>query len=208
MAWALGQVAQGGAGAALLDGLRRHEVACVQRRAPGQALPKSHLQADFDVLHPAVGSTAEQLLGEAEVGAGVWGGQRPLACAAAAAASPTFTHPPAGLPSMPPTHLIHATSSMPPTHRAAFHAPCCLQVISAVAGVLEELPECGQVELRLGHRQLLEAALKFAGVPRELRASVVQLLATASGEPARPDRPPARLPACLLACLPHYSSNC
>lgn len=117
--WALTQIAQGGPGAALLDGLRRHEVAAVQRRAPGQGLPRGHLQADLDLLQPGGGSTVEQLLGEAEV-------------------------------------------------------------VSAVSAVLEELPECRQAELRLGHRQLLELSLRFVGVAKELRAPVLQLLSTAS----------------------------
>ena len=44
-----------------------------------------------------------------------------------------------------------------------------------------ELPECGEVEVRLGHRALFEAALLHVGVSRETRGSVVQLLSTAAG---------------------------
>lgn len=42
-----------------------------------------------------------------------------------------------------------------------------------------ELPECGEVEVRLGHRALFELALAHVGVSRETRGSVIQLLSTA-----------------------------
>lgn len=45
------------------------------------------------------------------------------------------------------------------------------------------VPEAGPVEVRLSHRALLEAALRFANLPggRDARAAAQQLLATASG---------------------------
>jgi histidyl-tRNA synthetase len=54
------------------------------------------------------------------------------------------------------------------------------QVITATHGALAGLPECGEVEVRLGHRALFELSLAFVGVSREARGSVVQLLATAA----------------------------
>lgn len=71
-------------------------------------------------------------------------------------------HPPAALP-----------PSLPP-----FPPPC--QVITATHEALAELPECGEVEVRLGHRALFELALAFVGVSREARGSVIQLLSTAA----------------------------
>jgi hypothetical protein len=54
----------------LVDGFRRYELSWVQRRVAGQAgLPRSYLQADLDFVLPAGRTPAEQLLGEAEVGA-------------------------------------------------------------------------------------------------------------------------------------------
>ncbi len=35
--------------------------------------------------------------------------------------------------------------------------------MSAVHDVLLELPECGQLEVRIGHRQLFELALQYVG---------------------------------------------
>lgn len=52
----------------LLDGLRRYEVAAVQRHAAGQGLPRAFLQADLDFVLPGERTVAEQLLGDAEVG--------------------------------------------------------------------------------------------------------------------------------------------
>lgn len=59
--------------------------------------------------------------------------------------------------------------------------PPARQVITATHEALAELPECGEVEVRLGHRALFELALAHIGVSRETRGSVVQLLATAAG---------------------------
>jgi hypothetical protein len=68
VAWYVQQVAAGGGAASLLlDGLRRYEVAAVQRRVPGQGLPRAFLQADLDVLLPGNRGPAELLLGDAEV---------------------------------------------------------------------------------------------------------------------------------------------
>lgn len=62
------QLSSGSAGGGLLlDGLRRYEVAAVQRHAAGQGLPRSFLQADLDLVLPGERSVAEQLLGDAEV---------------------------------------------------------------------------------------------------------------------------------------------
>lgn len=35
--------------------------------------------------------------------------------------------------------------------------------MSAVHDVLLELPECGHLEVRIGHRQLFEVALQYVG---------------------------------------------
>ena len=56
--------------------------------------------------------------------------------------------------------------------------------------MLEALPDCGALEVRLGHRGLLAAALAHVGAPRETRGAAAQLLATASI--ASPTHPAAR----------------
>ena len=85
-AWFMQQLAaSGGGGSLLLDGLRRYEVAAVQRRAAGQGLPRSFLQADLDFVLPGERTTAEQLLGDAEVGGCASGADEAAAAAAAAA---------------------------------------------------------------------------------------------------------------------------
>ncbi|PSC69649.1 putative serine threonine-kinase GCN2 isoform B [Micractinium conductrix] len=118
--WFMQALPAGGTGAGLLlDGLRRYEVAPVQRHAAGQGLPRSFLQADLDFILPGERTAAELLLGDAEV-------------------------------------------------------------ITATHEALAELPECGEVEVRLGHRALFELALAFVGVSREARGSVIQLLSTAA----------------------------
>ena len=63
-----GHQAASAAGALLLDGLRRYEVAEVQRHAAGQGLPRAFLQADLDFVLPGERAPAELLLGDAEVG--------------------------------------------------------------------------------------------------------------------------------------------
>ena len=74
VAWFVQQLAAaGGGGSLLLDGLRRYEVAAVQRHAAGQGLPRSFLQADLDFVLPGDRTPAELLLGDAEVG---WAGVR------------------------------------------------------------------------------------------------------------------------------------
>ena len=45
--------------------------------------------------------------------------------------------------------------------------------------VLEALPESGALEVRLGHRSLLAAALAHAGIPRDALSAAAQLLSTA-----------------------------
>ena len=65
---------------------------------------------------------------------------------------PIYTHPPARPPT--PPH--------PPTSPPA-RPPARPQVMSAVHDVLLELPECGVLEVRIGHRQLFELALQYVG---------------------------------------------
>ena len=57
-----------------------------------------------------------------------------------------------------------------------------LQWLGVQAGteVLQALPSCGQFEVRIGHRLLLEACLRQAEVPQELRQSLLALLSTAA----------------------------
>ena len=50
-AWVVEQVASG-SGAALLEGFRRYEISGVHRSAGAQGLPRSHIQADLDILTP------------------------------------------------------------------------------------------------------------------------------------------------------------
>ena len=51
--WVMQRIASGGpASAQLLDGLRRYEIAPVQRNIPGQPVPRSFLVADFDIITP------------------------------------------------------------------------------------------------------------------------------------------------------------
>lgn len=56
--------------------------------------------------------------------------------------------------------------------------------------MLQGLPSCGRHEVRLGHRVLLEACLRQAEVPSELRASALALLSTATA--SSPLSPTAR----------------
>ena len=126
----------------------------MQRRSPGQGLPRSYLQADLDFLLPGGGTTEEQLLGDSEVGRR--GAQRVAPACPPAAAAPLLA--------AAPTHLC--------ARRPA-------QMLACIADALDALPELGPVELRVGHRQLFEAVLQWVGVPRELRGGVVQLLSTA-----------------------------
>lgn len=75
VAWFMQQLASGGGGhghqastgSLLLDGLRRYEVAEVQRHAAGQGLPRAFLQADLDFVLPGERAPEELLLGDAEV---------------------------------------------------------------------------------------------------------------------------------------------
>ena len=158
--WVVAQVAagaaRGGAGALLLEGLRRFEVAGVQRRAPGQGLPRSYLQADLDFLLPSASCPQAQATGEAEVGREraprEAREQQAMLCA------------------------LHAL----PTHHLPAPVPPSSQAIACVADALCALPELGAVELRVGHRQLFEAALQFVNAPRDLQPSLVQLLSTAA----------------------------
>ncbi|KAK9811583.1 hypothetical protein WJX72_006503 [[Myrmecia] bisecta] len=53
------------------------------------------------------------------------------------------------------------------------------EVIKAVTEILESLPDCGAYEIRISHRQLLEAVILHVQIPRELRGSALQLLAAA-----------------------------
>lgn len=73
--------------------------------------------------------------------------------------------------------LTAAAATLPPPH---CHLTPLPQVITCVHEALAELPECGEVEVRVGHRALYDLALSFIGVSREARGSVVQLLSTAS----------------------------
>ncbi len=53
--------------------------------------------------------------------------------------------------------------------------------------VLDALPECGQYEVRLSHRALLEATVASLALPKEGAASAMALLSTAtSASPAHP----------------------
>ncbi|CAL8462314.1 g1847 [Coccomyxa elongata] len=53
------------------------------------------------------------------------------------------------------------------------------EVIRTVSEVMDALPEwSGELEVRLGHRSLLDASLTHAHVPKELRGSALRLLAT------------------------------
>ena len=80
---------------------------------------------------------------------------------------------------LPGPILEHATLQSSPAAFPCLRCPAP-QVITATHEALAELPECGEVEVRLGHRTLFDLALLFVGVSRELRGSVIQLLATAS----------------------------
>jgi serine/threonine protein kinase/histidyl-tRNA synthetase len=135
IAWVVTQVTSG-AGSALLEGFRRYEIADVHRHGGGNSgngAPRSHLQADLDVLIPAPASAAAR---------------------------------------------------EPPVAEA--------EVICAVSiDVLNAIPECnGRWEVRIGHRQLFDAALAHALVPKEVRVATLQLLRPAAA--ASPLHPSAR----------------
>ncbi|CAK0752569.1 hypothetical protein CVIRNUC_002156 [Coccomyxa viridis] len=117
-AWLARQAESHAHNPAIMESMRRYEVAWVRRRGVGRALPKAHLQADLDIATLPGSSPSETLLADAEV-------------------------------------------------------------IRAVSEVMDALPDwIGELEVRLGHRALLEAALVNARVPKELRGSALQLLAT------------------------------
>lgn len=50
--------------------------------------------------------------------------------------------------------------------------------LQAGVEVLQAVPGCGQYEVRIGHRLLMEACLCQAEVPQELRQSALALLST------------------------------
>ena len=52
--------------------------------------------------------------------------------------------------------------------------------LQAVVEILDHVPDCRSIEVRLGHRQLLEAAAAQCQIPRELRGSALALLSTAA----------------------------
>ena len=56
--------------------------------------------------------------------------------------------------------------------------------------MLQLLPNCGAVEIRISHKLLLDACLGQCEVPQELRQSALALLSTAAG--ASPMHPAAR----------------
>ena len=49
-----------------LEAMRRYEIAWVRRKAPGRALPRAYLQADWDFLAGSNKSPVEAALLEAE----------------------------------------------------------------------------------------------------------------------------------------------
>lgn len=53
-----------------------------------------------------------------------------------------------------------------------------MYALQAGVEVLQALPGCGRVEVRLGHRLVTEACLRQADVPQELRQSALALLST------------------------------
>lgn len=67
------------------------------------------------------------------------------------------------LPFPPRRRRQLAPPSLPPTHPTFATTPRAAQVMSAVHDVLLELPECGHLEIRIGHRQLFEQALQYVG---------------------------------------------
>jgi translation initiation factor 2-alpha kinase 4 len=72
------------------------------------------------------------------------------------------------------------------------------EVICAVSiDVLNAIPECnGRWEVRIGHRQLFDAALAYALVPKEVRVATLQVLRpAASASPLHPSARQQRWPA-------------
>ncbi|KAK9906778.1 hypothetical protein WJX75_007809 [Coccomyxa subellipsoidea] len=117
-AWLARQAAAGVRSSAILEAMRRYEVAWVRRRGVGRCLPRAYLQADLDIVTLPGSTPSETLLADAEV-------------------------------------------------------------IRTVSEVMDALPEwSGELEVRLGHRSLLDASLTHAHVPKELRGSALRLLAT------------------------------
>lgn len=53
-------------GGITLEAMRRYEVAWVRRKAVGRSVPRSHLQADLDLVSGGGQAPAEALLAEAE----------------------------------------------------------------------------------------------------------------------------------------------
>lgn len=163
--WVVEQVASG-AGAALLEGFRRYEISGVHRSGGAQGLPRSHLQADLDILTP--GSS------------GYGGREPPVAESEVIAAVADVLSEIAECSGRWEVRIGHrglfeaalAHADVPKEHRVA-----ALQLLRPSAAASPLHPNARQQRWPAAR-----AALESLGLPRDAIARVKQLLLQAAGE--------------------------